>query len=544
MDGEEEQLKRRLEIEQDLIMEPDGLEVTLKLIRYSPPDKVEEVLKAISKNYRALAQMCNQSVVWLEKMGAPPSQIQDFLTSSLVGLVEQQFDAQKANTLLRGEQPAWLGELINDSQSRAMIYRLSEQHQNCRFLEFMLQILSQQHSDELAAVRSVAKNFELFCGMMSKHIKGTWALPPDPPTNSLDDFKNVCARTEMAYVYTQMMLHQLELQSLALSPSAATHFRRLGHELEGHALTNGVNDNAIHIWKIRMLLAGGSNADETRALGDVLVEGTLSQATILTLHKLYTASPMPSPSSLLRHPSVLERLVGHLYTPGNKMDQEYTNMCVEVLAVAATIIDPNSQEQQRDMVQCEQAIRATQVVCCRVPSDTRLTQDALILKQHFRVPVVSAGIIRWIWANLTDNHAKHLDALIVYPIFLELLRHILVSHPLHCEAVLDVFKWLMTHHHNKRVVLDHMLLMIQCGHVASTLAYIGSWSRDASRDLVLYFFQNLFDMVQEPSPWMRKQVLDVLAFAHIQDALEGPLVIAYLESLNSPDAEELISLFR
>jgi hypothetical protein len=120
--------------------------------------------------------------------------------------------------------------MINTPTWRPLIYDLSNDHKDSLLVGFSIQQISAAgHQDELLSLSAAANDFAVYNRILEHALSKIFRMDSGDMFSFVPELKKMSARHEHTYLYTQALVHMLEMEPNGKS------LRRLAEELEAQA---------------------------------------------------------------------------------------------------------------------------------------------------------------------------------------------------------------------------------------------------------------------------------------------------------------------
>lgn len=501
---EQQQAAKLLECEKlftqpDSIMEPGILDVLRRYLDLG--GSAQNGADFLVDKYIGYGQMASLVCSWIAKAdqanGESSSSNQADEVTHMQGLIADKFDPDKVDALLRTRRgpPKWLTPLIADRAGRELIYTLSARYKNCQLLKYAMQrILMAGHDDEVASVGSrLAGYFEVFYNLMVKRLEEM--LHGDDARMQVlsKELMDICCSSQHTYAHAQQLLKELGAQ-----PQGAR-YKRLSQDMEVYAAEKLGHPIA---WKMHQFFLGShtsvADAEVAVLVADLLAaDKGHTRSLIPKLHKLYCTPPHAHqipPMTLLQHPKVFEILVQGLFEPSQRLPADTQRTYIQLLATAASAVDPRQQSGSLDLAEVPGQMAALQgaITLAKQANEGHRFSPAELQQaaQPLQVPCAAMGLLYSMEQTLLDRRiwSTALDMLPA-PAFLTLMLVLVPLQPLMHTKIVGIVAAVLVAMGSKSDYgtgfLDLVVYLLQQGCVGPVLAMIANWASSGSADPLL-----------------------------------------------------------
>ncbi|ESN92288.1 hypothetical protein HELRODRAFT_157967 [Helobdella robusta] len=476
----------------DYIMESDICAQIGRYFRANGP--IEQLVQLLSTNYVGIAQMVNLLAEWLIQAGIDIKDVQDMVEQHLLNMIFKYFDPKKADSIFTdsGETPPWLVQMIDFQTWRNLFYKLAEL------------ISDAGHQGEITSVSTACHQLEVFSRVLRTFISTFLEGGEDVLEKILPEFNRMVCHGEHTYLYSQLVMNILSQEQ-----KGGANIRRLCQEVNKSAKSRGLD-----VTPIILLLSGASQHPETcQALSSMLSRNELNPADITVLYKWYSSNN-PPPAELIRSPQFLDLFLDALFKPGSQINPEHKSKYIYILSYASCVVEVWKKGVRRSVNREElestiSSLEEGHMLCSEIKTYTELLADVNSFFHCIKSPVVSMGIIKWIYATLTKpgyflTNTEHT------PLHLILLDEIATNHPLLHKNIFQLLVQLFEFQfadiddifrlNLKKTILDRLVHLISCGYVLPVISFIHDCWKGANTDvsLIRHFVTELLDMIAPP----------------------------------------------
>ena len=334
----------------DSVMEKGVLETIKDFI--SNGGTPEEVIKCLSESYRGFSEMAQLLSWWMHEVGFTKQEVIDLVERYLKSMVMDNFNPKKADSIFHSHlasEPEWLVQMLQTFEWRTVIYRLSEQHENCLMLNYAVQRIARngqwkeivEHGGQ-GTVNAACTSFTVFNQILLESIDSVMSadsfeefmLQP-----LIDTFARRSDFSEHTYLYVQLFLKNL------VQATNAHNLKRLIQELSNSAEKH----DPEFVGRVKNYLGKGSDPFRFTGISSDLakmqshdhVQSSHAITQIYRSYSSYASSSSSSSSSappleLLQELPVLNFLVDSLFCKGARrtFSRETEDKIVFLLALA------------------------------------------------------------------------------------------------------------------------------------------------------------------------------------------------------------------
>lgn len=486
--------------------------------------------------------------------GLREAELAELVWSHLRARVIAAFSAKQADTVLdTGVVPAWVEELLQLPQGRQLVSALVAEHSSSMLLgaasRRIVELVAQERNGSGAEVSDEPIDF---ARAFAQAVHAVLTADDPHPADELEQLEQLCCSSEVCYVYALALLHDLSEQH----PS----FIRLLDAVE----RAGAARAGPSCGRLALLMRGAPrHSDLLAALdGAAGARTELAAADVLTLHSLLcadggrtggdasgSAGALPAEAlalaGCLRHPVLIQRLTAALFSPVNAVPYSYRPQYAAVLAHAsAAEPGPESQCVTRGSGEHWHArvgalasrLSEAQRMCADNPVGLELSNACTeLLKQSRGCPVVGAGVLEWIRANLLDVRlvtSRYNMAAIssILPLLEEIADGAPRLRPHATSILIDAFSVeprsddleAFTRLAVKRRLLDSLLHLLLLGEALPILQCMRRCAPTVDLALLRYFVTELIAMAAPPyAVRFLRAVVDMFAHRRVEEALRA-----------------------
>lgn len=534
----------------DSIMEIDVLEKCGAFMRQTQRQPAEAI-KLLVESYRGYGEMNNLVMSWLQLVGHDQAAVQTTAMAHLSHLVCDGFDSDLADDVLKRDPPPdWINDVITDKAWHDTLLELAKTHPSSLLLKFMVsrvQALAAAESGADGGSVDLNSSFSTYSRLFHTKLvellehSGVRAYPGDWQHERREKLMTFCCQGQAAYLYAQRVLHQLQSSQAHTSssppssppfgPSSSPFLRRFSQDLS-RRVRQTQPEEAIDLLDYYAFDRG-----RNPQIGQFILGCARKQrVTALDASKLYSvfSGDHPPAAEVLREPMVMELLIKTLFTPNTaKVPKESTTHLLFLLACGSLTRIDASEGASVDPVQLQKvvaALSAVQAVCKSKSFGTKPLETNTIFRQHMHLPVVSAGIVHWLSAQMpkaayyeTTYHGT------TTPMYICLLAAVASTHTLLLPRVFDVVRGsfqlqgimtpvrLLDYKRDLLRVYVHLILL---GLVEPVLGEMQKVFPNLDHALVRYFLGELLSATEAPySPIYLRLLLGLVALPVCMSAL-------------------------
>lgn len=468
----------------DAIMEPGVLRTIQSFM--SNGGNPEDIVTHLSDGYCGFADMCGLLGEWLQDTGMQSDETATLVQDHIKTIIKQNFNAERANSILESGKAPWLNEMIQFPTWRKMIYDLSLVHINTPFLNLVIKrICDAGYLDEIAHVTSVANEVDVFSAVMSHTIIKLIGQSEAELEKSLEDFCCLACQSQHTYLFTQSVLH-----------GAMSHHRhhavikRLSQELQSFAMTKQRD-----VWLYSLLFSGSTLFPSViSALQSILNSRELSPPDISKLHEAFSRAS-PPPVDLLRVPALFDLLISNLFTP-TPLPKDHRDRCIFVLAYAASTRDEiaASGYVHHITVELQDTIAALESAITTLQESTLHASAISVLYETLKFPVVGQGLLHWLRPELcSPAFFTGFNSQIVPP-QVALVDQIATNHELLHAPCFSLLRSMLSTNYTldpvpaldvQRMILDRVIYLLSLGYVVPVVDFISEQAHMHTFDLSL-----------------------------------------------------------
>ena len=526
----------------------------------------EEVIKCLSESYRGFSEMAQLLAWWMNEIGFTKEEVVDLVERYLKSMVVDNFNPKKADSIFHSHlasEPEWLVQMLQTFEWRTVIYRLSEQHENCLMLNYAVQRIARngqwkeivEHGGQ-GTVNAACTSFTVFNQILLESIDSVMSadsfeefmLQP-----LIDTFARRSDFSEHTYLYVQLFLKNL------VQRTNAHNLKRLIQELSNSAEKHDpefVGRVKNYLGKSDPFRFAGISSDLSKMQSHDHVQSSHALAQI---YRSYS-SPNPPPLELLQELPVLNFLVDSLFCKNARrsFSRETEDRIVFLLALACAspplsadncpLTSPSSSSSSSSSSSFSSADTKTRVsqTQAALHKILRLLSSSMTpssLQQGFPdicslicdYPIIGIGAIKWAEKTLSSqsfygtSHFSQLTPMVLYILQVVAEVHVLLR-DMALRVLVSTFELKteldpMAALQINRQVLDTMVSFAALGHALPVLQVVERWTTTIDQAYIRHFLSQLEEIASPPfSPAFARAMLKLL---------RQPAAVASLNSVAS-----------
>ena len=503
--------------------------------------------------------MCNAIMECLDMAGMPEEDILSTVEDFFMEIAREQFDADIAdkNFATLGLNPAWIKQLVQNQRWREFFYSLSNAHEGCVFLDFLVQtVFEDGHVEEIVQVPSSINFFQLFYGILTEYAKLFCRMAESNTSayeieSKFQVLKDLCVRTEYTFLYSVFFYQHLAShlgQPILQRLAEEIQFQAEEMNLSSALRTGFLLDFPEDLLTGEVKEGRGDSKDEfvtvMNCVVDMLVDPSSILGNVSQVHRIMSADQAGALLSIVRKKRVLDLFLHELFHPARR------NVLAQHKERVANLVARAVAEGEEDVSQVQQELLSMGKLCIEEYMLANMDAEELAFRfqEDVHCPVVCIAVLSWVRVLFAEDEYRELSfkdkrtveylmnivmmAIERFPLAgmaFQVLQAIFSRSPLNVDqSQLVEFR---------RVFVRVFLMIAQKGYSGAVIAAFHEYAQgDIDLSLLRYFLSEFLRMVVPPfEPSFCRQMMDLLALPSSQQAMDRPtyrpLVAAFSEQV-------------